>query len=94
MGLLSDDIDINLDKMTGIEFAKKLKKIVGPLEMSHFGCIKSNPEKSKTLETATFSIFGINVDINNLRSETYNNISRVPIIVLTNTLAFNLAKNI
>lgn len=40
--------------------------------------IEANPEKSKNLETATTKILGIDLDLVNLRKETYNEISRNP----------------
>jgi tRNA nucleotidyltransferase (CCA-adding enzyme) len=40
--------------------------------------IEANPEKSKNLETATTRILGIDLDLVNLRKETYNEVSRNP----------------
>ncbi|CBX93717.1 similar to tRNA nucleotidyltransferase [Plenodomus lingam JN3] len=40
--------------------------------------IEANPEKSKNLETATTKILGIDLDLVNLRKETYNEVSRNP----------------
>lgn len=40
--------------------------------------IEANPEKSKNLETATTKIMGVDLDLVNLRKETYNEISRNP----------------
>lgn len=40
--------------------------------------IEANPEKSKNLETATTKIMGIDLDLVNLRKETYNEMSRNP----------------
>ncbi|KAF1993713.1 poly A polymerase C-terminal region-like protein [Amniculicola lignicola CBS 123094] len=40
--------------------------------------IEANPEKSKNLETATTNIMGLDIDLVNLRKETYNEISRNP----------------
>ncbi|KAH7115984.1 tRNA nucleotidyltransferase [Dendryphion nanum] len=40
--------------------------------------IEANPEKSKNLETATTKILGLDIDLVNLRKETYNEISRNP----------------
>ena len=42
--------------------------------------IEANPEKSKNLETATTKIMGIDLDLVNLRKETYNDTSRNPIM--------------
>jgi len=77
----SDDIDIALDDMMGIDFANKvneyLKHIGHPVRS--IGLINSNPEKSKHLEVATFHVFGIPIDVNNLRKETYAD-SRIPVV--------------
>jgi tRNA nucleotidyltransferase/poly(A) polymerase len=40
--------------------------------------IEANPEKSKNLETATIKLMGIDLDLVNLRKETYNEVSRNP----------------
>ncbi|KAG5301358.1 poly(A) polymerase [Histoplasma ohiense] len=40
--------------------------------------IEKNPEKSKHLETATTKIFGLDIDLVNLRKETYSDDSRNP----------------
>ncbi|KAF1919646.1 hypothetical protein BDU57DRAFT_441068 [Ampelomyces quisqualis] len=40
--------------------------------------IEANPEKSKNLETATTKVMGIDLDLVNLRKETYNEVSRNP----------------
>lgn len=47
------------------------------------GVIQANPEQSKHLETATFSIGNIEVDINSLRTEVYAENSRIPMIVIS-----------
>lgn len=48
-------------------------KMVGGLHK-----IEANPEKSKHLETTTLSILGLDVDLVNLRKETYSDDSRNP----------------
>jgi len=45
-----------------------------------FGVIKANSDKSKHLETATIRVLGSPIDLVNLRSETYTESSRVPVI--------------
>ncbi|KKZ67627.1 hypothetical protein EMCG_06687 [[Emmonsia] crescens] len=42
--------------------------------------IEKNPEKSKHLETATTRIFGLDIDLVNLRKETYTDDSRNPLV--------------
>lgn len=51
----------------------KTKKIAPGLHK-----IEANPEKSKNLETATTRIMGLDLDLVNLRKETYNELSRNP----------------
>mmetsp|Transcript_41918 Transcript_41918/g.67406 ORF Transcript_41918/g.67406 Transcript_41918/m.67406 type:complete len:418 (+) Transcript_41918:85-1338(+) len=80
LGKDSDDIDISVDDMTGEDFAKnvvdQLKKKGYPIKS--IGVIQANPDKSKHLQTATMTILGHSVDINNLRTEVYHDDSRVP----------------
>jgi tRNA nucleotidyltransferase (CCA-adding enzyme) len=90
MGKESDDIDIALDDMHGEEFAQLLREKLIKIEIEAgrlkaedakkqgYGVIKSNNEKSKHLETAVIKIFGVFVDLVNLRSEEYAEDSRVP----------------
>lgn len=92
MGVSSHDIDVTLDNMSGYAFALGLSKAIsnGRSEniANHSGGqsnppsvhkIQANPGKSKHLETAVVSIYGISVDFAHLRSETYAN-TRIPII--------------
>lgn len=58
------------------KYPDSYKEILG--ESAHIAKIKSNPEKSKHLETATVRLCGIEVDFVNLRSETYQEGSRIP----------------
>ena len=78
------DIDIAIDDMTGEEFLKKAKEFFkkkGIDDIHGFGVIKTNPDKSKHLETATVKIKDIWVDFVNLRGETYDPDTRVPTMV-------------
>ncbi|XPS76761.1 CCA tRNA nucleotidyltransferase [Ascochyta lentis] len=61
------------DKTDQLSGKDKAKKIAPGLHK-----IEANPEKSKNLETATTNIMGIDLDLVNLRKETYNEISRNP----------------
>ncbi|CAO2654688.1 Nn.00g114210.m01.CDS01 [Neocucurbitaria sp. VM-36] len=73
------EIPGNAEKHGLIESSKELdahdkaKKIAPGLHK-----IEANPEKSKNLETATTKIMGIDLDLVNLRKETYNEVSRNP----------------
>lgn len=51
-----------------------------PKKTSNIYKIERNPEKSKHLETATTKLFGLDVDVVNLRSEKYASDSRIPIM--------------
>jgi len=81
LGRESDDLDIAVDDMSGAQFASYLTRYISEVmkERAHgTGTIKSNPEKSKHLETATLKVFDMSVDIANLRTETYTTDSRIP----------------
>ncbi|KAL8963217.1 MAG: hypothetical protein Q9193_000488 [Seirophora villosa] len=83
----SNDIDIGIDSMTGREFGKLMKqylempetKIKHPQSaFTKLAIIEANPEKSKHLETTTTKILGFDIDLVNLRKETYSEDSRNP----------------
>lgn len=83
LGHQSHDIDIAINTMTGLEFAEGLNDFIakGPSTDSkthNIHKIERNPEKSKHLETATTRLFDHDVDIVNLRSESYALDSRIP----------------
>ncbi|KAI3404615.2 CCA1 [Candida oxycetoniae] len=85
LGFESHDIDIAIDHQTGEEFVKGLSHYLKThdnpeLSMKHIHTIKSNPLKSKHLETCTTKMYGIDLDFVNLRSEEYTEDSRVPVI--------------
>ncbi|KAF2631128.1 tRNA nucleotidyltransferase [Macroventuria anomochaeta] len=61
------------DKTDKLSSRDKAKRVAPGLHK-----IEANPEKSKNLETATTNIMGIDLDLVNLRKETYNEISRNP----------------
>lgn len=82
LGLNNDDIDIALDNMTGEEFGECMKAY---MQETHQGkvktaLIKANPDQSKHLETVTANVSGFEIDMTNLRSETYSDGSRIPVI--------------
>mmetsp|Transcript_10894 Transcript_10894/g.28586 ORF Transcript_10894/g.28586 Transcript_10894/m.28586 type:complete len:474 (-) Transcript_10894:455-1876(-) len=84
LGLDSDDLDIALDNMMGMQFTElihqHLKEEGREGDASNTGLIKANPEQSKHLETATLRLFGQMIDFVNLRSEEYSESSRIPTI--------------
>ncbi|KAI3990301.1 hypothetical protein MKX01_037640 [Papaver californicum] len=74
------DIDIAIDNMMGKEFCEKINEYLSfsGEETQGIGVIKSNPDQSKHLETATMRMFGEWIDFVNLRSEKYSENSRIP----------------
>lgn len=80
LGLPSDDLDIAVDSMTGVELAAKLHEYMHEYHLPEhkIAIIQTNPDKSKHLETATTKIFGMHVDFVNLRAESYAEGSRIP----------------
>ncbi|KAG8807805.1 CCA tRNA nucleotidyltransferase, mitochondrial [Serendipita sp. 401] len=76
LGMDSDDIDIAINRMTGEAFAQGLldsRKIE-----SAGATIASNPEQSKHLATTKIKLLDYEVDLVNLRSESYTEDSRIP----------------
>jgi len=82
------DIDIALDTMSGVAFAQALEK--WSTKNNHgqlkWGVIRSNPDKSKHLETATVTIGNFDLDFVNLRTEKYADDSRIPTIEIGTAL--------
>ncbi|KAF9259624.1 transfer RNA nucleotidyltransferase [Marasmius fiardii PR-910] len=64
----------------GYPFAEHLAEFAQGegVEVGSIGKIAQNPDQSKHLETATFRIFGKDIDLVNLRSEEYASGSRIP----------------
>ena len=85
LGSQSNDIDVALSDIMGLAFAKHLSAFarVKGVEIGSITAIEQNPEQSKHLETATFKIFGLNIDLVNLRSEEYAESSRIPTEVVS-----------
>ncbi|EGG21450.1 tRNA ADENILYL transferase [Cavenderia fasciculata] len=78
------DIDIAIDNLTGHEFVQMIQKYYSINNQILFRnyIIKSNPEKSKHLETASLVMKdGLTFDFTGLRSEEYDEFSRIPNIV-------------
>lgn len=87
LNVTSKDIDIGIDSMTGYKFGTFMKQYLdGPAMRTKYGedvlgglaKIEMNPEKSKHLETVTTKILGLDIDLVNLRKETYLEESRNP----------------
>ncbi len=86
LGYESNDLDVVVNSLTGYDFAVKFAEYLSKNCSGEGNCtviakIASNPEKSKHLETATTSIFGLDLDFVNLRSEEYADNSRIPDMV-------------
>ena len=83
MGKEAHDIDIAIDTMMGQEFTQHLvdymKEAGREQEVGSVGVIKSNPDQSKHLETATLRVMGFELDFVNLRAEEYTD-SRIPVM--------------
>ena len=92
LGSGSHDIDVAINDMTGYEFGLKMQEYLNQEKNSAkydlrdargqltggLHKIVANPEKSKHLETVTTRIFGLDIDLVNLRKETYTELSRNP----------------
>lgn len=93
LGIQTMDVDAALSSMTGMQFGEALQEFhsrnevkytqqaeklgVSP-EFKGFHKVEKRPHKSKHLETGTSRIFGLDVDLVNLRDETYTENSRNP----------------
>jgi len=89
LGVGSHDIDVAINKMTGYTFGLLMKQYLElPGHAEKYGLqagglgglhkIEANPEKSKHLETVTTKLLGLDIDLVNLRRETYTQDSRTP----------------
>ncbi|KAF9209759.1 hypothetical protein BGZ49_001401 [Haplosporangium sp. Z 27] len=80
LGLSCHDLDIAIDNMMGYDFAVLVNEYMEAMghEKRTIAKIATNPEKSKHLETATMVVLGMPLDFVNLRSEVYDDASRIP----------------
>ncbi|ODQ53995.1 hypothetical protein SAICODRAFT_55481 [Saitoella complicata NRRL Y-17804] len=94
LGHGSNDIDVAVNSLSGFDFASNVQRNLNsrpnspnsrppsptgrPIKSIHK--IKANPALSKHLETATTTIYGLELDFVNLRSEEYTNNSRIPTV--------------
>lgn len=87
LGVGSQDIDIGIDSLTGYKFGTLMNQYLEQPEaqeryptskLGKLAKIAANPEKSKHLETVTTKILGLEIDLVNLRKETYTEDSRNP----------------
>ncbi|KAJ3323767.1 CCA tRNA nucleotidyltransferase, mitochondrial [Blyttiomyces sp. JEL0837] len=75
-------MDIALDTCMGLEFANAVYEfcIKDNIPVGRVGKSEKRPERSKHLETATLKIYHQEVDFVNLRTETYCDDSRIPVM--------------
>eukprot|EP00891_Asterochloris_glomerata_P004496 jgi/Astpho2/4496/Aster-00096 len=73
LGKDSVDIDIALDDMLGTQFAEHLNAYLESQGKAtgRIAVVQANPEQSKHLETAKVKVNELEIDLVNLRSETY-----------------------
>lgn len=71
--------------MMGLTYAEHLAEFARSkgVETGTIAKIEVNPDQSKHLETATFKIYGLDLDLVNLRSEEYADDSRIPTEVVS-----------
>ena len=87
LGTTSVDIDIGISNLTGLQFGTFMEQCLKQPDiqakydskaLGRLAKIEANPEKSKHLETITTRILGFDIDLVNLRKETYVEESRNP----------------
>ncbi len=88
MGKQSDDLDIAISASTGLQFAQALKKFGDTNQPGSVGKIYSTAlDKTGTgsgdLQVAAVQIYGQKIDIVNLRTQQYDQTSRVPVQTIT-----------
>ncbi|QUC16190.1 uncharacterized protein UV8b_00431 [Ustilaginoidea virens] len=117
LGMETNDIDVAINSMTGVDFAQHMhaycstQEAIGahsikPDDVGNLHNVSRNPDKSKHLETAMLRMFGLDLDLVNLRKERYAEDSRNPIVefgtpeedalrrdATVNALFFNLHTN-
>lgn len=91
LGIETHDIDVAVNAMTGVDFAQRMCRYCDTEEAKRKHSIKAddigslhniarNPDKSKHLETAMLRLFGLDLDLVNLRKEKYAETSRNPLV--------------
>jgi tRNA nucleotidyltransferase (CCA-adding enzyme) len=87
LGLSNDDIDIAINRISGVQFAQLIQTYVtnhpeAHVRATNMGIVASNPEQSKHLETACMRLCHVDIDITHLRgNELYDDPqSRIPTV--------------
>ncbi|KAI5991484.1 hypothetical protein EDD15DRAFT_2169291 [Pisolithus albus] len=81
LGQDSNDVDICLSDMMGVPFVEQFVAYLSEnkhIPVNKVAKIESNPDQSKHLETARTTLFDIELDFVNLRSEEYAENCRIP----------------
>ncbi|GAA96769.1 hypothetical protein E5Q_03440 [Mixia osmundae IAM 14324] len=93
LGLPSSDLDISTSSVTGFQFAQLFIEYLHSLPRTDatgskpptIAKIEANPDQSKHLETAKTTLYGLEIDFVQLRSEEYGSASRIPSEVVFGT---------
>ncbi|ERF74319.1 hypothetical protein EPUS_02006 [Endocarpon pusillum Z07020] len=96
LGIQSNDIDAALSTLSGKDFGKIFQKFyeqhgakyketardlgIGNTELNKIVLVEEDAEKSKHLAVAKMKLFGLEVDLVNLRTEVYASDSRTPVV--------------
>lgn len=75
--------------MTGISFASRLAEFLKSTKNELVKdpiTVEANPDQSKHLETAKMKLWGIELDLVNLRAEEYAEDSRIPNQIVCNAI--------
>lgn len=84
LGKESHDIDISVDNMSGLGFARLTKEWMqehGMPTPKNVAVVEANPDAKKSLETAILPIYGVPIDFVQLRTDVYDYRSRKPRVV-------------
>ena len=78
LGNISDDIDISIETLSGnLVTGEQIAQIISRTNNATISVIKTNPEKSKHMETAQITLMGYHLEFCHLRKDHYTNDSRI-----------------
>lgn len=81
LGKESHDIDISVDNMSGLDFARLVREWMQSKGMpvpKDVAVVEANPDAKKSLETAILKIFSVPIDFVQLRADVYGSETRRP----------------
>ena len=82
LGNISDDIDISIETISGnLVTGEQIAHMISQTNNATVSVIKTNPEKSKHIETAQITVMGYHLEFCHLRKDDYTNDSRIPTIL-------------